>query len=423
MPIRTKPWSEVTLQDVEDLIDREIREDATIEFKRQLNFSTDDEKREFLKDVSAMANAVGGTIVFGAEEGTGEQRGQIVRIRGQAVAPDDLELRITNILRDNLDERLGGVLFKALPTAVAGEYVLVLRIPASPLAPHRITYREKPQFYIRGNVSTNPMNTREIREMVLQRESAVDRAQHLVEDRTRILQAAGLRRNDTLHFNKLPFQNPDQVVLHVIPLFPAAGGWQLGPERERRLMSVRPLGAREPFDRPFYTAEGMYSRFHERRHVLFLRGGGVEFQRYDVLDRARPEGAAPFLQAWRIETDILKALAECAALTEDGLLPLPVLISVRLLDVEGTLLKGFPDDWMNGEHPQTDSDVFLTPVVIHGWGQFAEEQVRQVFDEMWQAWHLPACANYHPDGRHHEYDEGGRIIQQHTHRPDGREGE
>lgn len=184
MPIRTKPFSEVTLRDVEDLIPREIQEDTTIEFKRQLDLETRDHKTEFLKDVSAMANAAGGTIIYGAVEGDGDERGQIVRIQGQALNRDETALQITNLLRDGLDERLDGVLFKALPTEHAGEYVCVLRIPASPLAPHRVKLHEKPQFYLRGQVSSAPMNTRQIREMILQRESAVDRALALVESRT-----------------------------------------------------------------------------------------------------------------------------------------------------------------------------------------------------------------------------------------------
>lgn len=418
MPIRTKPWSEVTLQDVEDLIAREIREDSTIEFKRQINLTGSEARAEFLKDVSAMANAVGGTIIYGAVEGEGNQRGQIVDIKGQALDRDQLELQITNILRDGLDERLDGVLFAALPTGATGEYVFVLRVPASPLAPHRIS-TGKSQFYRRGSVSNDFMNTRQIREMILQRETAVDRARLLVEGRTGALKLAGANRRNTLQFNPAPNTAPNQVALHVIPLFPQAGGWRLGPESERRLMAVPPLGAPEPSERPFYAADGMHSRFRDRRHVFFMRGGGIEFQRYDVLVPPDGRGGKPMLSAWHLEADILKALAQCEALTADGLLPLPVMVSVRLLDVPGTLLLRHPGDYMGSEHPQEYPDVFLTPVVLHSWGQNASEQMRQVFDEMWQAWHVAASMNYHDDGSHHEYDEQGRFVRPVGHSAEG----
>jgi hypothetical protein len=398
----------VTLQDVADLIAREVREDSGIEFKRQLNLATRDDRAEFLKDVTAMANAVGGTIIYGAAEGEGEQRGQIVRLQGQALEPDAVALQIANLLKDALDERLDGVLFKAMPTGTSGEFVCVLRVPASPLAPHRITLGEKPQFYVRGSAATTPMNTHQIREMMLQRVTAEDRAIEEVERRTHLLEDAGARRNDTLHFNDAPFTNPDQVVLHVLPLFPHPNGWRLGPANERRLMSVHALGASTPFDRAFYSLEGMTSEFLQRRKVLFLRRGGIEFQRYDVVERDAL--SAPRLKAWEVEKDILRALDECAALTEDGLLPLPVLVSVRLLDVESTVLKRHARDWEYGQHLQTDPHVFLTPVILTNWGDAAQAQVRVVFDEMWQAWHFPECGSYYPDGRHHQYDDRGFVV-------------
>ncbi len=411
MPIRTKPWSEVTFQDVEELIAREVREDATLEFKQQLNLSTREERSEFLKDVSAMANSVGGTIIFGALEGSGDQSGQVVSIQGQAMDRDAVELQITNILRDGLDERLFGVLFKALPTSTAGEYVCVLRIPASPLAPHRIT-TGKPVFYARGSVSNEPMTTRQIREMILQRETAVERAQQLVEHRTRLLEQAGAQRNDTLHFGNAPLTAPDQVVLHVIPLFPHVNGWQLGPGIERRLMSVRALGAETPFKRAEYSQEGMASQFPNRRKVLFLRKGGLEFQRYEVLNREgqQTQGTTPQLKVWEVELDILRALKECAALTDDGLLPLPVLVSVRLLDVGGSRLQATPVDWLHTKEIQSAQHVYLTPVILNSWGADAQQQIRALFDELWQAWHQPSCQNYYPDGRHHEYDPSGNIL-------------
>jgi hypothetical protein len=411
MPIRTKPWSEVSLADVEDLITREIREDSTIEFKRELALATGDQQREFLKDVTAMANAVGGTIIFGAAEGRGDGRGQIVQIQGQALDRDDVEQKIMNLLRDKLDERLDGVLFKALPSGIPGEYVCVLRIPASPLAPHRIKSGGD-QFYMRGSVSNSPMDTRQIREKFLQRETAAERALALIDIRTQALKDAATRRRDELHFGPAPLTNPDQVVLHVIPLFPHAGGWRLGPERERRLMLVPPLGAPQPFDHPYYAAVGMYSRFPDRRHVLFLRQGGMEFQRYDVLTGRGEEGRAPRFEAWRVELDVLEALEAAEALTDEGLLPRPVMVSLRIFNVRNTSLQRYPNDAFGTDELQDDTDdVLLTPFIVHAWGDGARAQFRDACDEMWQAWHLPQSFAFHENGEHHRYDSEGRTIQ------------
>lgn len=154
----------------------------------------------------------------------------------------------------------------------------------------------------------------------------------------------------------------------------------------------------------------MYSRFHERRHVLFLRGGGIEFQRYDVLDRREHVRGTPRLQAWPVEADVLRALRDCAALTDDGLLPLPVLVSVHLLDVGQTVIEGSPDARHDPHILQTEADVALTPVVLHAWGEPAEEQIKDLFDEMFQVWHRRESPNFYEDGSHVQYDDYGRRI-------------
>jgi hypothetical protein len=47
---------------------------------------------------------------------------------------------------------------------------------------------------------------------------------------------------------------------------------------------------------------------------------------------------------------------------------------------------------------------------LTSWGDPAREPVRQVIDEMWQAWHLPQSTNYYPDGQHHRYDTSGNVV-------------
>jgi predicted HTH transcriptional regulator len=77
MPIRTTPWDDISISDVQDLIARRVREDRTLEFKEEFPFN-DSGKLNFLQDVTAMANAEGGTLIYGAHEGSGDDKGLIV---------------------------------------------------------------------------------------------------------------------------------------------------------------------------------------------------------------------------------------------------------------------------------------------------------------------------------------------------------
>ena len=58
----------ITEADLQALVSEGRREDSQLEFKLTLPGSNDDEKREFLKDVSAMTNSQVGDIIYGIRE-------------------------------------------------------------------------------------------------------------------------------------------------------------------------------------------------------------------------------------------------------------------------------------------------------------------------------------------------------------------
>ena len=60
-----KTLSDVTLQDVEALCDNRVIEGRFLDFKADKIGSADRDKREFLADVTAFANAAGGDLILG----------------------------------------------------------------------------------------------------------------------------------------------------------------------------------------------------------------------------------------------------------------------------------------------------------------------------------------------------------------------
>ena len=70
----------LTLKDVDEkaldaLVESGVAESRTLEFKQDLQVATDEQKQEFLSDVTALANTDGGDIVFGirAEKGVAKE--------------------------------------------------------------------------------------------------------------------------------------------------------------------------------------------------------------------------------------------------------------------------------------------------------------------------------------------------------------
>jgi predicted HTH transcriptional regulator len=74
-----KPLTEIAPSDLRDLIDNKVRESQTLEFKRENYGRLDDDIREMLRDISAMANAFGGDLLLGVDE---DETGSLSICRG-----------------------------------------------------------------------------------------------------------------------------------------------------------------------------------------------------------------------------------------------------------------------------------------------------------------------------------------------------
>jgi hypothetical protein len=69
-----KPLEDVTLQNIEGLVNAKNIERRTLEYKQLLPTNNDEEKREFLYDISSLANASGGDIIYRFYSRTGAEK-------------------------------------------------------------------------------------------------------------------------------------------------------------------------------------------------------------------------------------------------------------------------------------------------------------------------------------------------------------
>jgi len=127
-----KRFENITKADIDALVTNAVAEGRTIDYKRTLPGGTDDEKREFLANVSSFANAAGGDILYGVEE----DKGIPTAANGlPGIDPDAEILRLDNIIRSGIEPRVPAVQIKAVDGFSAGP-VMVLRAPKSWSSPH-----------------------------------------------------------------------------------------------------------------------------------------------------------------------------------------------------------------------------------------------------------------------------------------------
>lgn len=63
-----KHIDDITEEDLQLLVDDQISERKTIEYKISIPGNSDSERKEFFADVSSFANSEGGILVYGIEE-------------------------------------------------------------------------------------------------------------------------------------------------------------------------------------------------------------------------------------------------------------------------------------------------------------------------------------------------------------------
>lgn len=87
-----------TIEDLQSLIDNEIEESTELEYKSTFAMENPKWKEELAKDVSAMANSNGGTIIYGVREKEGGN--------GHAIPSELLPIPYTKMSKDKLSQLL-----------------------------------------------------------------------------------------------------------------------------------------------------------------------------------------------------------------------------------------------------------------------------------------------------------------------------
>src|SRR5579859_5208345 len=110
-----KPLAEIDESDLQTLVDNTVREGREVEYKESLTIQTEEQKQEFLNDVSSFANTTGGYLIYGIKESK-KDAGRPEEVFG--LKGDNPGKRIgdmENITRTGLDPQLYGVTSRPVP--------------------------------------------------------------------------------------------------------------------------------------------------------------------------------------------------------------------------------------------------------------------------------------------------------------------
>ncbi|MHB8629023.1 MAG: AlbA family DNA-binding domain-containing protein [Aggregatilineales bacterium] len=178
MGLENKSLDTLTEADFQELITNAVSEGKKYDYKQQLPGGKDEDKREFLYDVSSFANTVGGHLIFGVDENQGLPTG-FPGLPG--IDADREKLRLEQLISSGIEPRISGINI-VLVTLKNGP-VLVIRIPRSWLAPHVVKLGGIFKFYARNSAGKYPLDVSELRMAFLATNSATVNARSFRVDR------------------------------------------------------------------------------------------------------------------------------------------------------------------------------------------------------------------------------------------------
>ncbi|MCE2490646.1 MAG: putative DNA binding domain-containing protein, partial [Anaerolineae bacterium] len=255
MPLHA-PFDEIDLATLQRLVDDEVPEDRQLEYKRELNLITKEQKREFLADISAFANADGGHLIIGIEEGKGGKKGNVVGAT-KTNELDQFLTKIQNLIRDGVEPNVHGLTIKPVETG-SGEAAIVIFVRQSWSKPHWVSFRGHKIFYSRNSNGKYALDIEELRQLFTLSETAAERIRDFRAERIgAILEGT----------TPVVMESGPKLVLHVIP-------FSAGSTRRQFDLSVLPNFLTNSLSHNF---EGLFEGTDKEYFHQIFRDGSFEF--------------------------------------------------------------------------------------------------------------------------------------------------
>lgn len=389
-----KNLSSIVIEDLQALIDNEVSESKTIEFKETLPSNSRDDKKEFLADVSSFANAGGGLLIYGIKE----EQGIAVELSGlRNINVDSEILRLENLLRDSIEPRVPSIQISSVPLQSGGN-ILIIQVPRSWAQPHVVNFSGHWRFYSRNSAGKYALDVSELR-------SAFNLSGAIAE-RIRLFRTERLGK---IFAGETPLMlaGGAKVVLHVVPLNSldtAAEVFDVSKFADEQYLYA-PISAngwnnRYNFD-GYLTYAEKSDDMNASTYLQIFRNGIIEAVDERLL---RPRiGNGRSIPSVAFEDTLLKSLLRYLEIQKRLGIPTPLFVMLSIIGVSGYVMnaRGPRHRFLVEDegHP-IDRDVLVIPeIMIDDFNCDPFETMRPAFDAVWNAAGWPRSMNYDREGK------------------------
>jgi hypothetical protein len=377
-----KQLDQIDINDLNNLIENGVFEKKTIEYKLTFSGDADSDKKEFLGDISSLANASGGDLIYGIKE-VGGLPTQIVGVELQNV--DAAIRKYENIIRDGLDPR---ITFSTHTVRLDnGNIIFIFRINRSWIGPHRVIFKGYDKFYGRNSAGKYPLDTDELR-------AAFNLSQTLGEKITRFR----LDRIADLSANTTPiptFPSGAKVILHIIPFEAFSSSMQFDLSLIMQESSKLPPMFSASWT-PRINLDGVITTAHSNKsYVQMYKNGIIEAVDSGML---QPNESRPnTIPGQGYEERILRAFTSYWRLLREFEVPPPFAIFLTLTGIRGYKISSRTFDFDEANEINQDN-LLLPEKVVETIEETPGKILRSIFDLVWNSCGIQKSPNFDEEG-------------------------
>jgi len=377
MPLE-KPLEQIQEADLRALVENQVSELKTLEYKQGLPGNSEAERKEFLADASSFANAAGGHLIYGMKAQSGVASELCGLDEDGDAAISSLESRI----RDGISPRVPNAHTVAVKLSNS-KIAIVLRVTRSFAAPHMVSYRGTSRFYSRTSNGKFQLDVGEIRLAFLNTESTAERIRDFRAQRT-----SSILSGET----PLPIMKRPKIALHLIPLssFDRAAQIDFTSMRDfSNLNSFAPIfhttanNARMNIDGYLVYRQQVGESVAESYTQLF-RSGAVETVDCSFLvpfdDKER-------IASWAFEEKLIRDISRLLTRLKSLDVEPPILVMLGVLDVLGysMSIEGTLRFTLEPAHPIDRKVLLPSEIVVESYDANMPIILKPLFDAIWNA--------------------------------------
>lgn len=386
----TKKLENIEVADLDSLVQNNVQENKSLEYKAELPGNTYDSKKEFLADISSLANTDGGDMLFGVQEADGVPQANF----GISIPSVDAEIaRLENIIREGVSPRFS-VQIRDIEIE-GGKHVLIVRTKASLEGPHRVTLGGHDKFYKRNSNGKYSMDVGELRTAFVQASELVERIK-----RFRIGRVGDIKIGDT------PFllrSSSSFLALHIVPLSAFSSSFQLDSATLLSLQTAQYSSIFQPISASGWNhrinLDGvtaytpLASESSIRTYTQLYRDGRIETVLSDVFTENK-------LPMGYVEPRVMEHTKKMLQLLGSLEFQPPFYVFLSLVGVEGCTVTLPSNNVFDETEPIIQKELILPEIVIEDVGGDIQQAFKPIFDMIWNASGMSRSLNYDENGQY-----------------------